>query len=599
MSKLLHGAAAAVLALAWYAAGAEPAHPPPDGRDAFDVVFLDESRPVLMRLHVHLNGKPLQAAWDAFVDRLFRHLDANRDGVLSRAEARKVPAPSLLLYGSGGESVPFAALDANRDGKVTRQELAHYYRTHGAAPLDVRFGSRNNGYSGTLRFAFAGQFDQQAPQDVNRRLFDLLDANKDGKLSREELAAGPARLARLDANDDEMITPEELNPAHVPDDGNDGGANAVFFFASDAAMPAPGAGPFLQVRPGEPSKELGRRLLQQYGAAGKGPAPTRLGRKDLGLDEATFARLDADGDGMLDAEELARFAQRPPDLELIVRAGTTGANEPRMEVVRRRGADSPLAAHVHPSPRGGLRLDLGVSQVELGDAFAAGMAGNIRVTSVNSRDAIKMQFREADTDKNGYLDRAEAMRSPAFRGLFDQMDRDGDGKLYEKEVFAYLDATKDLQEAAAAGRVVLQAQSHGSGLFDLLDTNHDGRLSVRELRHMGKLIAQLDRDGDGMISRGEVPRTYGLSFHPAEAGAMVLGGTFAVAINASAASTPVAEPTRGPLWFRKMDRNRDGDVSRREFLGTDADFRRIDTDGDGLISVEEAIAADKWFRKKK
>src|SRR5207245_2190078 len=46
--------------------------------------------------------------------------------------------------------------------------------------------------------------------------------------------------------------------------------------------------------------------------------------------------------------------------------------------------------------------------------------------------------------------------------------------------------------------------------------------------------------------------------------------------------------TRGPVWFRKMDRNGDGDVSRKEFLGTDADFRRIDTDGDGLISVEEA-----------
>ena len=55
----------------------------------------------------------------------------------------------------------------------------------------------------------------------------------------------------------------------------------------------------------------------------------------------------------------------------------------------------------------------------------------------------------------------------------------------------------------------------------------------------------------------------------------------------------------GPLWFRKMDRNRDGDVSRREFLGTDSEFRKIDTDGDGLISLEEAMAAEKLFRKSK
>ena len=45
-----------------------------------------------------------------------------------------------------------------------------------------------------------------------------------------------------------------------------------------------------------------------------------------------------------------------------------------------------------------------------------------------------------------------------------------------------------------------------------------------------------------------------------------------------------------------MDRNCDGDVSRKEFLGTDEQFREIDTDGDGLISVEEAEAYDRRKR---
>ncbi len=60
---------------------------------------------------------------------------------------------------------------------------------------------------------------------------------------------------------------------------------------------------------------------------------------------------------------------------------------------------------------------------------------------------------------------------------------------------------------------------------------------------------------------------------------------------------PPPEPSAGPVWFRKMDRNRDGDVSRREFLGTDEEFRRIDADGDGLISAEEARRADELLRK--
>jgi hypothetical protein len=55
-------------------------------------------------------------------------------------------------------------------------------------------------------------------------------------------------------------------------------------------------------------------------------------------------------------------------------------------------------------------------------------------------------------------------------------------------------------------------------------------------------------------------------------------------------------PVRGPLWSRKLDRNQDGDVSRREFAGTDEQFARIDTDGDGLISVVEADRADTVFR---
>ena len=44
----------------------------------------------------------------------------------------------------------------------------------------------------------------------------------------------------------------------------------------------------------------------------------------------------------------------------------------------------------------------------------------------------------------------------------------------------------------------------------------------------------------------------------------------------------------GPDWFQKMDRNHDGDVSRREFLGPREHFDRLDRDNDGLIDADEA-----------
>jgi hypothetical protein len=49
---------------------------------------------------------------------------------------------------------------------------------------------------------------------------------------------------------------------------------------------------------------------------------------------------------------------------------------------------------------------------------------------------------------------------------------------------------------------------------------------------------------------------------------------------------------RGPAWFRAMDRNGDGDVSRREFTGPPEVFDKLDLDKDGLISPEEAAKAD-------
>src|SRR5262249_16044278 len=125
--------------------------------------------------------------------------------------------------------------------------------------------------------------------------------------------------------------------------------------------------------------------------------------------------------------------------------------------------------------------------------------------NVNNRQLYKMQFAAADQDGNGYLDRNEAQRSRFFREVFRVMDRDGDGKLYEKEMLAYLDQMEALQAKAMAGCCSLNISDQGKGLFDLLDTNRDGRLSIREMRNAVKLIENLDRDGDGMIGKDEIP----------------------------------------------------------------------------------------------
>ena len=59
------------------------------------------------------------------------------------------------------------------------------------------------------------------------------------------------------------------------------------------------------------------------------------------------------------------------------------------------------------------------------------------------------------------------------------------------------------------------------------------------------------------------------------------------------------EAAKGPLWFQRMDRNGDGEISLREWLGSKEDFQRIDTNGDGVISLEEAERADAQFRQQR
>jgi hypothetical protein len=145
------------------------------------------------------------------------------------------------------------------------------------------------------------------------------------------------------------------------------------------------------------------------------------------------------------------------------------------------------------------------------------------------------------------------------------------------------------------GLVVLE---QGTGLFELLDANGDGRLSIRELRNAAKRLADLDLDGDGFIAKGEIPRQVHLTLTRGAPNFNFGRGGTAARLVTGREPQPVAS-TRGPLWFRKMDLNGDGDISPREWLGTPELFKLIDEDGDGLISVEEAERYERRRQKDK
>jgi Ca2+-binding EF-hand superfamily protein len=186
-----------------------------------------------------------------------------------------------------------------------------------------------------------------------------------------------------------------------------------------------------------------------------------------------------------------------------------------------------------------------------------------------SRQGFINQFVAADADRAGFLDEKSsfALKDRGLKVLLTFADRNGDGKLTRAEFDAWL----TLMDELTRGQVLVTVLDHGKGLFECLDADSDGVLSVRELR---TAPARLEKAGcirDGVLDLHRLPRT------------------IRVTVSQGHPKSALPIPKRaGPDWFLAMDRNGDGDVSRREWVGDPALFDKYDLDRDGLLSAEEA-----------
>jgi Ca2+-binding EF-hand superfamily protein len=204
-------------------------------------------------------------------------------------------------------------------------------------------------------------------------------------------------------------------------------------------------------------------------------------------------------------------------------------------------------------------------------------------------------FNELDVDNNGYLDKDEAMvRERLGRVLFDQIDADGDGKIFGEEMKDYI---RTLGEPVAT-TCQITAFDDGAGFFSTLDTNGDQRLSMREMRYADKTLAKMEQDGKPGLSAKEPARRFRVEF--ARGVFNPFGNPDRVA-NARMPQTAVAtvkpRPV-GPIWFQRWDRNNDGDITWREFLGPRDAFEQIDADRDDLIDPKEADRALELMKSR-
>jgi hypothetical protein len=153
------------------------------------------------------------------VQALFARLDANRDGLIAREEAK---AAGQMKRGAGqrdqrvggqqgqGQAQraardPMAAfdrMDLNRDGAITRQEFA------------ARVANREQRQAAAIQRGGRGQRGLGGGVGLGGRMFDAADANRDSRVSlAEATAAAFRRFDSADANRDGQLTREERRQA--------------------------------------------------------------------------------------------------------------------------------------------------------------------------------------------------------------------------------------------------------------------------------------------------------------------------------------------------------------------------------------------------
>lgn len=228
------------------------------------------------------------------------------------------------LGGQGGPPEPgqlFARFDRNGDGKLTKDEIPEPMRERMNRAFEAlgKEELTREDFAEVARRMLAeggrpgpdgrpGPMGPDGPRGRGPALFGMLDTDRDGLLSKDELAKVVDRFSELDKNQDGKLDPPEL---FGPPPGGPEMAGGPDMRRPEGGRPG---------QPGGPNPFFARMDANGDGKISKEEAPDRM--------KEGFARMDKDGDGFLTQEELRQmFEGRGPRPEGGRPPGEPGAPE--------------------------------------------------------------------------------------------------------------------------------------------------------------------------------------------------------------------------------------------------------------------------------
>ena len=502
-----------------------------------DVILMLDNGPLHLRVQVAVGGLSPLDARRASLDRLLKTLDTDGDGKLSQKEAERSP-----LF-----------------REKQRPKAEAFLKEIGAAPTFSRRDMEQ-------RFErFGGEtvvYRQNASDSASdNAVFKLLDANKDGVVDATEMQDSVDLLLAKDADDDECVTLDEFAPPPP---------TTADQLAVGMNQTRPETATVAELLRDTNQTLLPQQLLLKYDK----DRNRKLSTAELGWSKERVATCDTDKDGQLNLKELGGLQKSPVDIELAV------------DVIRKEGQPMLRTLASLGNRTDGDRVP-DLATISLPTAVVTFSSREVDPFEASMTIALRT-FNELDADKNGYLDRDETMLRERFgRGLFDQIDADGDGKIFGEEMKEFIRARGE----PVATTCQIMVFDDGKGFFSTLDSNGDRRISMREMRYADKTLTKMKRNDKPGLAENEPARRYRIEF---VRGVFNPFGNPERRVN-PLMPQPVAEVIKprpvGPVWFQRWDRNNDGDITWREFLGPRDAFEQLDADRDELIDPKEAEAA--------